>query len=110
MDKAQICTLLRSLAGDADIIVIEGVMGLFDGPDGAAGSTADLASSLGLPVILAVDARHQAQSIAALVHGFSTFRPDVTVAGVLLNRVASDRHAAILHGALGHKVLGALRQ
>ncbi|MGL4527097.1 MAG: cobyrinate a,c-diamide synthase [Aestuariivirga sp.] len=109
MDKAQICTLLRSLCGDADIIVIEGVMGLFDGPDGAAGSTADLASSLGLPVILAVDARHQAQSVAALVHGFSTFRPDVTVAGVLLNRVASDRHAAILHGALGHKVLGTLR-
>jgi cobyrinic acid a,c-diamide synthase len=109
MDKAQICTLLRSLSGDADIIVIEGVMGLFDGPDGAAGSTADLASSLGLPVILAVDARHQAQSVAALVHGFSTFRPDVTVAGVLLNRVASDRHAAILHGALGHKVLGTLR-
>ncbi len=109
MDKAQICTLLRSLSGDADIIVIEGVMGLFDGPDGAAGSTADLASSLGLPVILAVDARHQAQSAAALVHGFSTFRPDVSVAGVLLNRVASDRHAAILHGALGHKVLGTLR-
>ncbi|MGL4592971.1 MAG: cobyrinate a,c-diamide synthase [Aestuariivirga sp.] len=108
-DKAQIRTLLRSLSGDADIIVIEGVMGLFDGPDGAAGSTADLASSLGLPVILAVDARHQAQSVAALVHGFSTFRPDVTVAGVLLNRVSSDRHAAVLHGALGHRVLGTLR-
>jgi cobyrinic acid a,c-diamide synthase len=109
MDRAQIRTLLRSLSGDADIIIIEGVMGLFDGPDGAAGSTADLASSLGLPVILAIDARHQAQSIAALVHGFSTFRPDVPVAGVLLNRVASERHAAILHGALGHKVLGTLR-
>ena len=109
MDRAQIRTLLRSLSGDADIIIIEGVMGLFDGPDGAAGSTADLASSLGLPVILVIDARHQAQSIAALVHGFSTFRPDVPVAGVLLNRVASERHAAILHGALGHKVLGTLR-
>jgi cobyrinic acid a,c-diamide synthase len=109
MDRAQIRTLLRSLSGDADIIIIEGVMGLFDGPDGAAGSTADLASSLGLPVILAIDARHQAQSIAALVHGFSTFRPDVPVAGILLNRVASERHAAILHGALGHKVLGTLR-
>lgn len=110
MDRAQIRTLLRSLSGDADIIVIEGVMGLFDGPDGAAGSTADLASSLGLPVILAVDARHQAQSIAALFHGFSTFRPDVSVAGILLNRVASDRHAAILHRALEGKVLGSLRQ
>jgi cobyrinic acid a,c-diamide synthase len=110
MDRAQIRTLLRSLSGDADIIVIEGVMGLFDGPDGAAGSTADLASSLGLPVILAVDARHQAQSIAALVHGFSTFRPDVSVAGILLNLVASDRHAAILHRALEGKVLGSLRQ
>jgi cobyrinic acid a,c-diamide synthase len=109
MDRAQIRTLLRSLSGDADIIIIEGVMGLFDGPDGAAGSTADLASSLGLPVILVIDARHQAQSIAALVHGFSTFRPDVPVAGILLNRVASERHAAILHGALGHKVLGTLR-
>ena len=110
MDKAQISTLLRSLCGDADIIVIEGVMGLFDGPDGAAGSTADLASSLGLPVILAIDARHQAQSIAALFHGFSTFRPDVPVAGILLNRVASERHAAILHRALEGKVLGSLRQ
>ena len=110
MSRAQIAALLQALAADADVIIIEGVMGLFDGPDGAPGSTADLAASLGLPVILAVDARHQSQSAAALVHGFATYRADVTIAGVLLNRVASDRHLAILESALGTLVLGSLRQ
>ena len=102
--------LVADLTRDIDVLVIEGVMGLFDGPQGAAGSTADLAALLGLPVVLVVDARHQSQSVAALVHGFSTFRQDVPVAGVILNRVASARHESILRGALGNSVLGALRQ
>ncbi len=92
--------LLQDIIKQAELVVIEGVMGLFDGPSGAAGSTADLASALDLPVILVVDAAHQAQSIAALVHGFQTFRPDVHIAGVILNRVRSDRHVKMLTESL----------
>ena len=98
---------------EADLLIIEGVMGLFDGPQGAKGSTADLAEALGLPVILVVDASKQGQSIAALAEGFRSFRPSLNFAGVILNRVSSDRHEAILIEALaaiGLRVLGALRQ
>ena len=102
--------LLQDLGRDADLIIIEGVMGLFDGPQGAAGSTADLAAALNLPIILTVDARHQSQSVAALVHGFATFRPALRLAGVILNRVASSRHEAMLRDCLGNQVLGAVRQ
>jgi len=108
---------VRSLAllqtRGADLLIIEGVMGLFDGPQGARGSTADLAEALQLPVILVVDAAKQGQSIAALVAGFRSFRHGIDLAGVILNRVASDRHEAILREALGAiavLVLGALRQ
>ncbi len=73
----------------ADLLLIEGVMGLFDGPDGAAGSTADLAAALRLPVVLVLDVARQGQSVAALARGFSDFRPDVEIAGVILNRVGS---------------------
>jgi cobyrinic acid a,c-diamide synthase len=84
----------------ADITIVEGVMGLFDGPDGAPGSTADLAASLGLPVLLVIDCAHQAQSIAALVRGFCGHRKDVQIAGLFLNRVKSDRHLDLLQRAL----------
>jgi len=97
----------------ANLLIIEGVMGLFDGPQGAKGSTADLAAALGLPVLLVVDASKQGQSIAAVVQGFRAFRSNVDLAGAILNRVASDRHEAILREALaplGLPVLGALRQ
>jgi cobyrinic acid a,c-diamide synthase len=100
------------LQNGADITIIEGVMGLFDGPDGAKGSTADLASDLSLPVLLVIDCAHQAQSIAALVHGFVTHRRNVRIAGLFLNRIKSDRHAALLHAALedcGVPILGQLR-
>jgi cobyrinic acid a,c-diamide synthase len=100
------------LQNGANITIIEGVMGLFDGPDGAKGSTADLASDLGLPVLLVIDCAHQAQSIAALVHGFVTHSPNVHIAGLFLNRIKSDRHAAILHAALadcGIPIIGQLR-
>lgn len=104
-------------AAGADVAVIEGVMGLFDGRIGlgtttpAAGSTAHVAGLLGAPVLLVVDARGQSQSIAALLHGFSTFDAATRVAGVILNRVGSQRHEHVLRQACeqaGVPVLGAI--
>jgi cobyrinic acid a,c-diamide synthase len=104
-------------AAGADIAVVEGVMGLFDGrismnPTApAAGSTAHVAGLLGAPVILVVDARGQSHSIAALLHGFSTFDAATRVCGVILNRVGSPRHEQVLRQACeqaGVPVLGAI--
>src|SRR5688500_2819183 len=74
MRKDLIPPLLVAQADGAYLVIVEGVMGLFDGPDKGKGSTADFAKELGLPVVLVVDASHQSQSVAALVHGFATFR------------------------------------
>lgn len=89
-------------AAGADIAVIEGVMGLFDGIDGVseAGSTAEIAKALAAPVLLVVDARSQARSAAALVHGFAGFDPALEIAGVIFNNVASANHERILREAL----------
>lgn len=104
-------------ARGADLAVVEGVMGLFDGRIGnagstaAAGSTAHVAGLLGAPVVLVVDARGQSQSIAALLHGFSTFDTATRIAGVILNRVGSPRHEQVLRQACeqaGVPVLGAV--
>ena len=101
----------------ADIAVVEGVMGLFDGQIGlgaatrAAGSTAHVAGLLGAAVILVVDARGQSHSIAALLHGFSTFDTAIRMAGVILNRVGSARHEQVLRQACeqaGIPVLGVI--
>ena len=99
-------TLAGLLAGptlSTDTVIVEGVMGLFDGvhlpdrPD--AGSTADLAAMTGWPVILVVDAAKQAASVGALVRGFASHRADVRIAGVIFNRVASPAHEAVLRAA-----------
>lgn len=108
MGESQIHGLLSTAAMGCDLIIIEGVMGLFDGPRGGRGSTADLAQMLGLPVLLTLDCRHQAQSAAALVHGFATYRDGLRLAGVVLNRVASVRHERLLREALGEQVIAAL--
>ena len=96
------CALFGRRAREADVAVVEGVMGLFDGYDGAseAGSTAQMAKWLGLPVLLVVDARSMARSAAALVYGFAGFDPDLTLAGVVLNRIGSPTHLAYLEQAL----------
>ncbi len=85
----------------AALVLCEGVMGLFDGAGAAGdiGSTADLAAITGWPVVLVADARGQSASAAALIRGFATHRPGVTLAGVIFNRVASARHAAMLRAA-----------
>lgn len=87
---------------DADAAVVEGVMGLFDGYDGRteAGSTAQMAKWLGLPVLLIVNARSMARSAAALVSGFERFDPDLTFAGVIFNNIGSPRHLKYLTDAL----------
>ncbi|MCK9375081.1 MAG: cobyrinate a,c-diamide synthase [Syntrophobacterales bacterium] len=94
--------LFRCQAGRADVAVVEGVMGLFDGYDGLseAGSTAQMAKWLGLPVLLVVDARAMARSAGALVYGFAGFDPDLTLAGVVFNRVGSATHLEYLRQAL----------
>ncbi len=108
---AEAC-LARLAETQADITIIEGVMGLFDGPDGAPGSTADLATALDLPVLLVIDCAHQAQSIAALVEGFRNHRKDVQIVALFLNRVKSDRHLDLLRRSLGGldlPIIGVLR-
>jgi cobyrinic acid a,c-diamide synthase len=109
--------LYRHGSDGCDIAVVEGVMGLFDGRIGAAmtgpaaGSTAQVATLLGAPVILVVDARGQSHSMAALLQGFSTFDDATRIAGVILNRVGSPRHAEVLRQACEHAgvpVLGVL--
>ena len=110
----RIAPLFAHGAAGAEIAVIEGVMGLFDGRGSTAeGSTAHVARLLGAPVLLVVDASAQGRSVAALVSGFASYDPRVRLAGVILNRVGSARHEEILRDALagiGMPVLGALRR
>lgn len=90
----------RRLGAESSLIVCEGAMGLFDGAADGRGSTADIAAMTGWPVVLVVDVRGQGASVAALLSGFARHRADVTLAGVILNRVGSDRHARILTDAI----------
>jgi cobyrinic acid a,c-diamide synthase len=89
-------------ARGSDIAVVEGVMGLFDGTSGGGdlASTAQVAKLLDAPVVLVVDARAMARSVAALVHGYTTFDPGLKVSGVVLNRVGSKAHEKMLRDAL----------
>ncbi|MEU5313440.1 cobyrinate a,c-diamide synthase [Streptomyces sp. NPDC021562] len=102
-------------ARGCDLAVVEGVMGLYDGAagEGELASTAQVAKLLRAPVVLVVDASSQSRSVAALVHGFASWDPQVRVGGVILNKVASDRHEELLREALeasGVPVFGALRR
>ena len=103
MPPALLDGLMREATRGCDIAVIEGVMGLFDGvgsTSGSTGSTADTAARYDLPVVLVIDASGQSQSAAALLRGFASHDPDVRIAGVILNRVGSDRHARLLTQAI----------
>jgi cobyrinic acid a,c-diamide synthase len=110
-----IAPLMRHGGHGADLAVIEGVMGMFDGASGRGelASTAHVAKLLDAPVLLVVDAAAMARSAAAIVHGYRTFDPGVRVAGVIFNRVGSDHHEQLLRDALaplGVPVLGTLRR
>ena len=102
LDRKTNQELFARIREKAGIVVGEGVMGLFDGFSATdeAGSTAQMAKWLDLPVLLVVDARSMARSVAALVQGYTRFDPDITLAGVLCNRVGSPGHARILKEAL----------
>jgi cobyrinic acid a,c-diamide synthase len=106
--------LMQDAAGGADLLVIEGAMGLFDGVPGVAGRTgaaADLARWCSLPVLLVLDVSGQSQTAAAIVRGLAAHDPAVRIAGVILNRVGSERHRMLVGeaiAALGVPVLGAL--
>ncbi|MGH7032893.1 MAG: cobyrinate a,c-diamide synthase [Stellaceae bacterium] len=114
MRRATIAAELGARAAEAELLLCEGAMGLHDGAGAeSAGSTAALAALTGWPVILVLDLAGQAQSAAALVEGFARHRSDVTIAGVILNRVGGERHAALAAAALARAVpaitqLGAL--
>ena len=114
MPEELLDTLAARTADGADVFVIEGVMGLFDGAPGVSGrsgATADLATHFALPVVLVLDVARQAQSAAAVVRGFATHDPTLRLGGVILNRVGSERHRAFVADAilaLGIPVLGAV--
>lgn len=101
--------LLHGAAG-ADLAVIEGVMGLFDGQIGGAGfaSTAHVAALTDTPVVLVVDASHASRSVGAVVAGMAAFDPEVSIAGVIVNKVGSPRHAREVVGAIDLPVLGVI--
>jgi cobyrinic acid a,c-diamide synthase len=107
-------SLVEKLAEDADLVVCEGAMGLFDGVPGEAdhrGSTADIAAITGWPVLLVHDVSGQSATAAAIVKGCATYDPRIRLVGVVLNRVGSDRHARLAGmaiEALGIPVLGNL--
>src|SRR5690606_36725907 len=113
--ESLVVPLLLHGARGADVAVVEGVMGLFDGRVGGAGfaSTAHVAALTRTPVVLVVDISHASRSIGAVVHGMRTFQPDLTVAGVVLNKAGSPRHAAEAAAAVeatGVPVLGVLHR
>jgi cobyrinic acid a,c-diamide synthase len=114
MPPALLGRLMAGAAENADLVVVEGLMGLFDGVPGTAGregSSANIAAQFRLPVLLVLDVTAQSQSAAAMVRGFASHDPDVHVAGVILNRVGSDRHERLVTDAiakLGMPVVGAI--
>lgn len=94
--KDHVRELFARYGADADMCIVEGMMGLFDGYDRDKGSSAEIASILGLPVVLVVDAKSAAYSMAALLSGFLHFRKDVRIVGVIFNKVGSERHREML--------------
>jgi cobyrinic acid a,c-diamide synthase len=114
MPPALLDAMAAQAADGAEMLVIEGVMGLFDGAStspGRRGATADLAAHFALPVVLVLDVSRQAQSAAATVRGFAAHDPAVRICGVILNRAASERHRVVVSdaiAALGIPVLGAV--
>lgn len=88
--------LFHRYGAEADICIVEGMMGLFDGYDRDRGSSAEIARVLDIPIVLVVDAKSAAYSMAALLSGFINFRKDIRIAGIIFNKVGSDKHYNML--------------
>ncbi len=114
MPPALLDGLMQNAGEDGDIVIVEGVMGLFDGiggKEGRTGATSDLAARFRVPVLLVIDVSGQSLSAAALVRGFASHHTDVCIAGVVLNKVGSDRHRRLVADAIATlkiPVLGAV--
>ncbi|MBX9946507.1 MAG: cobyrinate a,c-diamide synthase, partial [Reyranella sp.] len=115
MAEGTLCDLVARQAAGADLAIAEGVMGLFDGVarpgQTARGATADLAALFGWPVVLVLDVSGQTETAAAVALGCARYRDDIEVAGVVLNRIASPRHLALIAPAferVGLKLFGAI--
>ncbi len=114
MSSSLVDAMIADTTQGAELLVIEGAMGLFDGVPGApgrSGAASDLAERLGLPVLLILDVSGQSQSAAAVAAGFASYHPAVRVGGVVLNKLGSDRHRTLIAEALrplGIPVLGAI--
>ena len=111
MPPPLLSSLYAQACEGAEMMVVEGAMGLFDGvagPPGRAGSAADLAKRFDLPVLLVLDVSGQAQTAAAVAHGMASFDPAVRIGGVVLNRVGSAKHRRVVESAMRLPVLGAI--
>lgn len=100
MRKETLQATISEASTDSDLLIVEGVMGLFDGATLDLGSTADIAASTGWPVVLVVDSRSQGASAAAQVLGFHTYRDDINIAGVIFNRVGSAKHQNVIRASM----------
>ena len=94
--ERHVCKVYNHHAADADVCIVEGMMGMFDGYDRSKGSSAEIAKVLRLPVVLVVSAKAAAYSLAAMIKGYVDFDPQVEVAGVIFNQVGGDRHEEML--------------
>ena len=113
VSKERLADIFISTMADADVAVIEGVMGLYDGGKNGVSSTAEIAKLLKTPVLLVVNAKSMGESAAALVLGFKQYDPGVNLAGVILNRLGSDTHRMMIEEALeklGVPVFGAIKR
>ena len=113
VSKERLADIFISTMADADVAVIEGVMGLYDGGKNGVSSTAEIAKLLKAPVLLVVNAKSMGESAAALVMGFKQYDPEVNLAGVILNRLGSDTHRTMIEEALGRldiPVFGAIKR
>ena len=111
MRDETIATLIGDISDDAELVIGEGVMGVFDGAADGTGSTADVSAMTGFPIVLVVDVGGQAATAAAVVRGLATWRQDVHVAGVIFNRVGGSGHVKTLEAAMADEtvpVLGTL--
>ena len=100
VSKERLADIFMSTMADADVAVIEGVMGLYDGGKNGVSSTAEIAKLLKAPVLLVVNAKSMGESAAALVLGFKQYDPEVNIAGAILNRLGSDTHRTMIEEAL----------